>query len=354
MSEPKANVSGTPVGNVGGGRPARVDPHGVVTPRPRGWSLDWWIEAEDRRHHPSREAGVRQRLVGLSPVVETLMRVPGGDAVHRAFAVQGDEELVVVEVENRSPVPFIAALSVIRPGWRRVRVDDRQVTVGWQVALLFPRRPTRVEGTVSLFPVPHTAVMRVAIPLAMPRRAALPPALPPAQAVVRGWDVHARRGMRLEAPSGRLAEAFEANRRFMLLLDQRLLPPRREAAGVLQDRLRCLLETASPTYTWPEAGAGVEFVSLVRDLLVRETADGGLALCSMLPDAWAGQPIEVHDAPTHAGLLSFAVRWHGDRPALLWELQPRQGPVRITCPALNPGWSTTDVRGEVLGAELVR
>ena len=42
----------------------------------------------------------------------------------------------------------------------------------------------------------------------------------------------------------------------------------------------------------------------------------------MLPDAWLGQGIEVHDAPTHHGVLSFAVRWHGDRPALLWELTP--------------------------------
>jgi hypothetical protein len=71
----------------------------------------------------------------------------------------------------------------------------------------------------------------------------------------------------------------------------------------------------------------------------------------MLPDAWWGQPLEVEHAPTHHGDLSFAVRWHGERPALLWELVPRpgqDGPVRITVPGLDPTFVTTERRGEVL------
>ena len=97
--------------------------------------------------------------------------------------------------------------------------------------------------------------------------------------------------------------------------------------------------------------AAADFLSLVRNLLVREVAGTGeLALCSMLPPAWAGQAIEVHDAPTHFGPVSFAVRWHGDRPALLWDLRGRdgKGPVRITAPALDPEWSTSEPKGETL------
>src|SRR5438874_1753251 len=80
----------------------------------------------------------RQRLVGAAPVVETAMRVPSGDAVHRAYAIQaGGEggELVVVEIENRSPLPFVAALAV-RPYnpeglavVERIGLVDRTVTV---------------------------------------------------------------------------------------------------------------------------------------------------------------------------------------------------------------------------------
>jgi hypothetical protein len=97
--------------------------------------------------------------------------------------------------------------------------------------------------------------------------------------------------------------------------------------------------------------AAADMLSFVRRMLVREV-DGGLALCTMLPDEWAGQPIEVHDAPTHHGLLSFAVRWHGERPALLWELVPRAdqqaGSIRITAPGLDPAWSTTEMAGDAL------
>jgi hypothetical protein len=136
------------------------------------------------------------------------------------------------------------------------------------------------------------------------------------------------------------------------------------------DRLNWLLGAATPTWTWPEAihpqlgggcmgdghhgWAAAEFLSFVRALLVREVAvpggGDGLALCSMLPEAWLGQGVEVHDAPTHHGVLSFAVRWHGDRPVLLWELTPHAegpgAPVLLTAPGLDPTWSSTAAAGE--------
>jgi hypothetical protein len=65
---------------------------------------------------------------------------------------------------------------------------------------------------------------------------------------------------------------------------------------------------------------------------------------------WLGQGLEVHDAPTRHGRVSFAVRWHGDRPALLWHLEPHPSVdgARLTAPGLDPTWSTTELRGEAL------
>jgi hypothetical protein len=141
------------------------------------------------------------------------------------------------------------------------------------------------------------------------------------------------------------------------------------------DRLEWLLGAATPTWTWPEAvhprlpggcmGDGhngrtvADVMTFVRNLLVRDVVPGpsgrlseehGLALCSMVPDGWLGQGIEVHGAPTHAGVLSFALRWHGDRPALLWELVPHGAgqEVRITVPGLDPSWSTSELSGDAL------
>src|SRR3546814_12820805 len=95
--------------------------------------------------------------------------------------------------------------------------------------------------------------------------------------------------------------------------------------------------------------AAAELLSFVRTMLVHETTDG-LALASMIPTSWSGQGVEVHDAPTRFGTLSFAIRWHGARPAILWELEPHhQGTaVILTCPGLAPTWQITALPGEAL------
>ena len=131
------------------------------------------------------------------------------------------------------------------------------------------------------------------------------------------------------------------------------------------DRLDWMLASATPTWTWPEAihprvsggcmgdghhgWAAAEFLSFVRSMLVRETSDG-LALFSMIPERWYGQGVEIHDAPTRFGTVSFALRWHGERPALLWEIDRHDPsvPVAITCPGIDPSWRTTEDRGEAL------
>jgi hypothetical protein len=664
----------TAVGNLGSRVEAIVDPRGLVTPWFDGWSLDWWIGADDRWHLPSREVAVRQRLLLDAPVVETAMRVPGGDAVQRVYGVQDREgELVVIEIENRSRLPFAVALAVRPCNPEGLAVveriglhDDTTVTVDGRVALLLPRPPSRMaastfhDGDVSatvlsgeagtdfpsdlrdeaglasaafVYPLAHTATLRVAIPVVAERRtrrrglarrrAAKAPSLPvvpSAEQVARGWSAHVERGMRLELPDPRLASCVAANRAFLLLLHdgdeitpgpatyhrfwfrdaayllgaldrygyQRevtevlrsypgrqhadgfffsqsrewdangaalhaigehwrlhrdrellaelapsvakgaewierkrrskkrrddpalagLLPPgvsaehlgpfdwfywddfwalrglldaaevldalgesraasesstmaeslradldrslaitserlrtlvmpagprRRIDPGVIGslvagwplrlfdadderlaatadlvrerfldgpaffqgishtglgtyltlqlafveldagdrralDRLDWMLSVATPTWTWPEAvhprlpggcmgdghhgWAAADLLSFVRNLLVRETYAGDLAVCSMVPDSWLGQGIEVHDAPTHLGTLSYAVRWHADRPAVLWELDRHDDvkpeAVRITAPGLDRAWSTTETSGEAL------
>jgi len=694
----------TAVGNLDSPWEAIVDPRGLVTPWFDGWSLDWWVGADDRWHLPSREVNVRQRLVADAPVVETAMRVPGGDVVERVYAVrrsstEGGGELVVAEIENATKLPVALALAVRPYNPEGLSVIERlglhdgtTVTVDGRVAMLLPKPPARVaasnfhdgdsagtvlsgaagerwRGTVRdpaglaqaafVYPLAHGATLRAAIPLVPERRtrrrgearrrvadaAAFPKALPPAEAVARGWQSQSARGLRLVLPDDRLASAVDANRRFLLLLHDgdeitpgpstyhrfwfrdaayllaalghygyhdevaqvlRSYPGRQRADGfffsqrqewdangaalhalvqhwrltrdaalvdsmvgpiakgvhwidrkrharkakrndpalrglfpagvsaehlgpfdyfywddfwgvaglragaellravdqhdaaaeaerfaaamwgdversleltaerlgtiaipagprrridsgaigslvactpldlllpadprvtataevirqrftldtppaargtsgdvsadggraffqgishtglgtylTLQlaavelragdrrclDRLAWMLDAATPTWTWPEAihprldggcmgdghhgWAAAELLAFVRDLLVREVA-GGLAVASLVPDGWHGQGWEVHDAPTAAGHVSYAVRWHGDRAALLWEITPHPGPscrgrgehvvdqVTLTAPGLDPSWSTTERRGEAL------
>ena len=92
----------------------------------------------------------------------------------------------------------------------------------------------------------------------------------------------------------------------------------------------------------------------VRSLLVRDESDG-LALLPVFTDGWYGGGIEVHDVPTDWGRLSYGVRWHGQRPALLWDVEPwdpSAPPIRLTVPGLDPSWSSTERRGEALLGEV--
>ena len=56
-------------------------------------------------------------------------------------------------------------------------------------------------------------------------------------------------------------------------------------------------------------------------------------------------------APTAFGRFSYSVRWHGERPAILWELEPHAGavpPAPSPRPGLDPAWSATGSTGEAL------
>ncbi|MDQ3947101.1 MAG: hypothetical protein M3357_18470, partial [Actinomycetota bacterium] len=217
----------TMVGNLGSAWEAIVDPRGLVTPWFDGWSLDWWVGAEDRWHLPSRDSTVRQALLCLSgdtpgpgpaggrsgmgsvPVVETVMRIPGGDAVQRVYAVAADEELVVVEVENRSAVPVAVAFA-LRPYnpeglavVERIAMEGNTVLADGRPAVLLPREPSGVAASIFatgdcarqilagsagpgplrpvkdpaglaqaafVYPLPHHTRLRVALPLVSKRR----------------------------------------------------------------------------------------------------------------------------------------------------------------------------------------
>jgi hypothetical protein len=502
--QPRRSGRSTTIGNLDSSFRAAIDPAGLVTLDGAAWSLDWWVGAEDRWHLPCREVAVRQSLLSSSPVVETRLRVPSGDAVHRAYAARdaAGDEVVVIEVENQSKVPFAVALAIRPHDQSDVgRVDEIAVTgasvhIDGRQAIVVPRSPGRmalsdatadsasivlagdavpvsaasvrcVEGLAQgalLFPLAHTATLRVVLPAPGREAGAEPGALPSATQVASGWSTQSARGARIEVPDRRLRDAVLASTRHLLLsqgtvegaaaldllgfpdeaartltadmndlarthrpgraLDAvarhwelthdrgfattvvdlvgaliaalgRTADPDERAAGAAalpgvaallddagEDRaaadvsrmadtltvadgspdgaaLDALLSSAGGTWTWPGDGTGHDpaanaaLVSLVRHLLVTETRDG-LTLLPEVPDSWLGQGVELYDAPTTHGRLSYAVRWHGDRPALLWHLEPHadRTSVAISVPGLDPSFTTDDPKGEALLAPM--
>lgn len=87
----------------------------------------------------------------------------------------------------------------------------------------------------------------------------------------------------------------------------------------------------------------------LRAELVADHGDALLLAPGFRP-AWRGGPLAVYGLPTRFGPVSYAVRWHGPRPALLWELdcRPSQQPVTLRAPALDHSWSSDEPTGETL------
>jgi hypothetical protein len=385
------------IGVVGGTRDARVDTRGLLSPRATAWELDWWIGADDRWRIPAREAAVRQQLLDEMPVVQTAMRVPGGDAVQRVYAAPVSDvgEVAVMEIANESPAPFVAAL-VVR-GAAALDLEGATVWADGRSAVRTARPPSRwaasVDGSTEdtvvggaasdgpfghrqdraarlvgafLFPVAHRTTLRALVNLGTGGiGSSEPDALPDAAAVARGWQAQLDRGLRVQLPDEQLQRAVVAARAATVLAGQawRVEPG---VAAVLEDwgldaeaaiawsrltgRARRRLRRRVPERaTWSlvrerASAADAGLLAAVRSVLVQERGRE-IALLDDWPREWIGQAIDVRDAPTRHGSVSCSVRWHGDRPALLWE-----GPsgVTFTAPGLDPAWSSGEARGEAL------
>ena len=374
----------TKIGTLVDGALATVDASGQITSENFG-ALRWWVAADDRWHTPPEEPTCRQTRLEGTPVVETAIRVPSGDVVHRAYAVVDLGGMVVVEVENRSTLPVAVAFD---------RAD-----------VLTSRPPTAVpiegitlpEGSIVV-PVGKTSIVRVAL-----GRGAglLPPLLASADEVMRGWLGMVDRAPRLVLPDDNVRITVLRERSDLLVgaLPKVDIDP----AGYLlaaSEMVRCgqagdplvddvvvaaiAIAKASKSHVTMRAIAALQRaeevlyradqsraaadVARMRNKLGTPVSDAagapGMALLldglaclqngelvllgDQVPRAWWGQPLEVHDAPVGDGTVSFAVRWHGERPALLWE-STHDGVVR--CPGLDPVWRGHGAKGEALLAQ---
>jgi hypothetical protein len=375
--------------------------------------LRWFIAADDRWYRPSRETTVRQREVSGVPVIETRIKVPGGDAVQRVYGVANFGGAIVVEIYNDSSLPFAVAF-------------DRG-----DISTMREPSPTGVQGIdlpagSVVFPVGHHATMRAAVLVgagvdAANRRLTAQEieSLPSFEQVERGWLGALQISSRVDVPnlswssvltsqrckvllsnSAELAESSDISLVVDLLLDraervrlgdkpaqwvdevavatERILKQCSKTqsvqwfeerallgAGMVLNRAgesRGLQDFVSVWSRLAEAGrisdlalASPEIAGTVRQIawiesqLVVQRRDGVIEICPCgIDKSWLGVNFECHKllaSPEH--LISYAVRWHGEKPALLWEID---GPVgtKVAASAIDRIFSSTEMRGETL------
>jgi hypothetical protein len=388
--------------------------------------LRWFVAADDRWYRPSRETTVRQREVSGVPVIETRIKVPGGDAVQRVYGVADFGGAIVVEVFNDSSLPFAVAF-------------DRG-----DIAAMREPSPTGVQGIdlpvgSVVFPVGHHATMRVAILISDIERslerkisAQELESLPSFEQVERGWLAALRVASRVDVPEASWENILTTQRCKLLLsgggvtsdvvssngddfvdlifdraervklgdkpeqwVDEVALATesviRRCAknrdvnwfeeraivsAGMVLNRAGETRGQKDIAQAWSrvvsdssgsgafgsvsDVGAaisrdqlasfsGVRQIAWVESQLVAQRRDNVIEICPRGIDAgWLGANFECHRlvaSPEH--LISFAVRWHGDKPALLWEIDGPPG-ARVAASAVDGTFSSTEMRGETL------
>ena len=111
---------------------------------------------------------------------------------------------------------------------------------------------------------------------------------------------------------------------------------------------------AGSTWRWAHDGCGdspharAALVIGLRSLCL-STRNEIVDIVPGMSTAWLGQNLRVARMPTPVGELSYAIRWHGARPALLWELDAAPGvEFKLTCGSIDPLFATTEPTGETL------
>ena len=376
--------------------------------------LRWFVAADDRWYRPSRETTVRQREVSDVPIVETRVKVPGGDAVQRVYGVANFGGVIVVEIYNDSTLPFAVAF-------------DRA-----NISSMREPSPTGVQGIdlpagSVVFPVGHHATLRVAIVVGDGHRRLSPQeleSLPSFEQVERGWLTAIGMASRVDVPDLAWAKTLTAQRCKLLLsqpcdgsasaadsaglvdlvfdraervrlgdkpeqwVDDVALATERIikqcvkknsaqwfderailSAGMLMHRAgesRAMQDIAT---AWsramqdfsfvqpadvmrvdsPEIRDSVRQIAWIESKLVAQRRDFAIEICPQgIETSWLGVNFECHKllaTPEHQ--ISFAVRWHGEKPAVLWEIDGPVG-VKVVASALDSNFSSVDMRGETL------
>jgi hypothetical protein len=399
----------------GGGWNAIVNERGSIRLIDGSPVLDWHIAADDRWHDPSTEPSVRQTRRAGVPVIETRLRIPGGDAIQRVYAVADAGGLVVVEITNESTLPIAVAFT--RPDVISSRTPSPRGAQGIELptgSVVFPvahgstlrvalRAPDNVVANVDVERLPSfeqlqkgwLKAVEQAGYVIVPEGAVAPliarlrsDALILSGHEIEDWAIGAggdcandpvayiltlqellRMGEKLTGDSAhirvdhaaRLAQSVETllkdNKKASILpwdVERALFAAQfvfarmgesRAADDVAAAQLR-LSSAAEPPNVMP---TDIRAIAWVEEKMVAMQRDGSVQIFGRgIPRLWLGANLECHRVaagPLHT--VSFGIRWHGEKPALLWEVAGPAG-IKLTAGGCDPTWTSVEATGETL------
>jgi hypothetical protein len=325
------------IGTIGSTRRADVQGGGVLVVNQGTTdeiSISWLVGADDRWYAPEREITARQHLIRNTPIVSTSVRIPSGDAISTHFgATQSQRELAVIDIENRSKVPFVIALLLRGPGVHNVTIANTVVKVGGFPFLHLAKKPTKcaavsvisgpgdaldprdlealvtsgdatdvlpiIEGpseVAVLFPVTHGTTVRSGVLLGVGNVAALAgspvlSSLGEIHTLANGWQTHLRRSAVLNVPENEVLKQFDAATASLLLCAE---------PAIAQGGNLATFDVAALSQALAEAGFSAECGALLEDIDDRQTSKGAVADRVDATDADLQSALMVRSVATHA------------------------------------------------------
>lgn len=384
-----SHLDGRVIGVRGARWRATVDGNGTLHPHDGTRPLAWHVAGDDRWYSPESEPTTRQKWYAGYPVVETRMRVAGGDVVQRIYCVADSGGLTVAEFENETTLPVAIALT------RGDLLTTREVAHN-------PARGIDLPADSVVLPLGHKSTVRVGLSHAGTGPGRLPDDVAAHQSVVRGWETACDVASRLNLPDHTVVATVARVRSDILLgevtgdvaieavrlgekspdaivgvveLVQRRLKSEKRAGTLAWDTphlLACAARACvlldddvaagdvgaawlrladTPIESPPiEMPTGLAAIAWAESLLAKGSPSGGL--CALfpwgIPETWWGSSFDAHGLVGDAHrTVSFAVRWHGARPALLWEVNGSPGLV-LSAAAADGSWHSAEASGETL------
>lgn len=420
-------VSGRTTGVLGRTWRGTVTPWGDIRPWDGSAPLEWAIAADDRWHFPEGEVSTRQVAISGTPVIETRVRIPGGDAVQRTWSasLRNGTSALLVEFENDSPMPIAVSLSrsdIVTPRAFH-QIEDSQLN--------WPSADRGIARPPVLIPLGHRSRARVALVQDGHLVEGELSEFPDWESVVRGWVEITDGASRLETADTvdgvPIADLIRSRRCEIALappepsldspstvtrwlcahrelvrmhlvdvdvpevvsgLEVLVKHVRRQPDRMTFDGLRCgpfllagtderaaedlarALGRALRTESEGDTSDGVALLNRGPRLSAADVDDWGdprldaIAILESQFAEWSarnevtllppgfdstrlGVDVECHRLIAGSDRrLSFAIRWHGERPAVIWEVEGPPGLVLRS--GADRQWSSHEGAGEAL------
>jgi hypothetical protein len=334
---------------------ALVDPAGQIA-LPSGVTLNWQFTRDGNWVSPSSVPSLRKRPFAVAGVEFAM--AAGGSIRQRVVGRSAPWPVATVEFIDATRDGFVLRVELHTEG--EAHLNDCTVFVGGRPVLVASSPPalSSFQQSVCSFEWPMAGQSLVLdLPLTNAHSASSKPTPLDESQIVAGWSHLGQWLPDLESCDSHL-DAFVRGASIDIALGD----------ARVSHATRPLVDPQTLALSWPDFVSSVRAAAIC-DVSRFHTIDDAMQFIeatsrrlfptsaaridafALFDPSWRGQSVSASRFPTTLGTMSAAIRWHGNRPALLWQRVGGPDNVEITAPVLDAAFSSFERSGEALLAD---